>query len=965
MTNDQMNSLVESSAESLEQLRVLTQQDIASSKTLIGMGLKAGDTFDPSTNQINRVNSKDPQGRLLTIEDISNSRTLQDIGAEVGDVFADGQVYKQDGTIDGVLREFEYGFNKNGNVFTNLGDYLEAKFPLGRLVFGGDSLVSIERMPEEIQQLDVDQRLEYIKEQRMKELDEEFGANFNAGGSAAETLGGVGKAILDPINLLFAGRTVAGASGSGATIGALDSVLQQTVDGQEIDYGKVALQSGLTGVLAGGITKGIKVLQERPAAMTKRQRVFQESVDMKLAGGMKQFDALDKTAKEFGMSQGEVAKMVSVTGNKVSLGASGLGREAELDFDTRMVYDSVASSAESNAFKDAVLSINNRLDAIHPELGGAMKKHEAGLHVDTQARLTEVDGFASAVSKLPKSELEELSRRMFNQDFKGAESMLKRLAPDAIEEFPRMQRQLKRNAADLKAAGYEQLKLIKNYAPRVIKDREGLLDALGNKGRNQIEAMMKVKANQLNKPISELDEIETSDVLDKFFRGYRAKGTDGYTLASSKDRGLDIIPKNLMKYYHTIDEGLRLNQRAVANDVARRRFFGRDSKLAKDGTLDARNSVGSVAQRLYDRGEIDDAGLNYANKLISSRFVGGEATGNTLQKKIRELGFLGTITNPLSAITQFSDLAVSFYKNGLYNTMESFVRAVGNKSKVKQTEAGIDAGNKELQEIMEGNGAITTMLELGFRYSGFKAMDRIMKETTINAALNKTAKQARTSSGRNQLIKEYGPIFRGEMPEVIKDLQDGNITTSVKELLFSKLAEVQPISRAEMPSTYNANPNYRWMYMLKSFMLKQMDLAKRDIIDNIRSGNAKRIGEGIKNGVVLGSFYSLLGGSIVGFKDWLRGKEVFPDGFANEAVWSLGGVYSVNEYLVKDIKQGNFGEAAAQYIVPPFALFESAYKVVDGAITEDEDKLLKGVYRMPVLGPFVQFFMDNEMFGDY
>lgn len=972
MTNDQMNSLVESSAESLEKLRVLTQQDIDNSAKLTAMQMKAGDTYNPQTKELNRVNSTDPEGRLLTIEDISNSRRLQEIGAEVGDVWADGQVLKSDDSPDSLVRQFEYGFKKTGNVLTNFADFLESRVPLGRLVIGGDSFISINRLPEEIQSLEPDAILGRIKEARIEALDAEFGPNFNAGGSAAETAGSISKLLLDPVNALYAGRTVAGATGMGFGYGAVDSALQQKVDGQEIDYGQVAQQAGLTAFAAGAITKGVKAIQERPSAMTKKQKMFQEAVNMKTATGMKQFDALDKTAKEFGMNQAEVAKMVSITGNKITLGASGLGREAEQMFDTALVYDTAAASVQSSAIKDAVLSINNRLDAIHPELGGGMRKHEAFEHVDTQARLAEIEPFAGALERsLSRSELEEVTRLMYNQRFDLAEKIVRRRAPDALPEFGRMQKQLKKNAQDLIASGNKDLKVIKNYAPRSIANVEGLVEELGKstKNRNKLEKMMTIKANQTGKNVEDLDEIERASVLDKFMRGYEPDGANTYKLASEFERGLDEIPKNLMKYYHPITTSLRLNARSVSNEVAKRKFFGKNQVNNADGSLNAELSIGGITDSLVQRGEIDDAGLNYAQKLFRARFVGGEKTGNKLQQKVREAGFLGTIANPLSALTQLTDLAMTFHKNGILNSLGTLAKAAVGKSKIKQTQAGIDAGNKELQEIMENGGAMTFMLEKGFSLSGFKALDRIMKETYINASFNKMTKLAQTKKGQAQLSRKYAPIFRDEWPIVLNDLKEGNQTTSVFELLFSSLAEVQPISRAEMPATYNANPNYRWMYMLKSFMLKQMDVAKRDVYDNLRSGDAKRVAEGVKNGVVLGSLYGSLGAGVAGLKDWIRGKEVYPDGIANEALWSVGGVYSLNEYLVRDLKQGNLTDAAASFITPPLALFETIYKTLLSAAEEGvaDEKTLKAFSRMPVFGAPVYFVASDEspVFGDY
>lgn len=55
--------------------------------------------------------------------------------------------------------------------------------------------------------------------------------------------------------------------------------------------------------------------------------------------------------------------------------------------------------------------------------------------------------------------------------------------------------------------------------------------------------------------------------------------------------------------------------------------------------------------------------------------------------------------------------------------------------------------------------------------------------------------------------------------------------------LFNELAEIQPITLSEMPERYLKHPNGRIMYALKSFTLKQIDVLRKNIVQEWNKGN--------------------------------------------------------------------------------------------------------------------------------
>lgn len=954
--SDQLNSLVESSAESLKELRRLTAADIAASDTLQRMGAAEGDAVDMGNQQLVRDVSDEPKGQVITQSDISNSKTLQDLGAEVGDAIVDNQLVKA--KDDSLWRAIEYGFYSNTNTTGTILDYVRSELPINTFdsdmrFEAGDRTGYLSLSPEE--------RRVNIAEDRMRELQEDF-ADYTPDGGVGEIIGGLGKQILDPLNLTFVGRGVGGAFATGFGLGSVDSVARQAFNNEDIDLGKAATQGAIEGTIGAGLMKGIKAFQNRPKAMTKRQAMMQSSFQSKLDNGSSVDSAYKAVQKEFNLSDGEMAKQLSFGGKLRAKDPS--RRKAEREFDYQLIHDPAATAASSGALGGLIGTLSTELGKIAPRSSARLRRHESEVHVMTAEDLGKVEGFTKGIDVLgskqsligkPNAIREELNRHLISRNHKAAEDLIKRQAPELLEEFKVAKKFLADNVEVLRKAGYDDLEVIDNYWPRKIKNRRGLMEALGSKAESDIEDLKAAMAKRANKSIEELDEVEIDDAVDKWLRGFRAnKSLDGYVLGQTKERSLDIIPQNLMKYYHDSADALEMYIRENAADVKKRELFGRNQVKTDSGVLDVRSSLGKMVREDVEAGDLTSNNLSKARQILEARFIGGERTSDGWVQVIRDVGYAGTIANPMSALTQITDLTTSVMRNGMVNT----VKAVLNPKKVTAKDIGIDNASRELTEALEDPSKATSIiLETLMKGAGFTRMDRFMKDSFVNASYRRLQQDVNNPKQLAKLSKRYAPLFREEWTTVVNDLKNGDITTSVKELLFSRLAEVQPVSRSEMPIAYNANPNARVFYMLKSFTLKQLDIVRREVIGQYKAGETA---EATKNLLVLASMYGFLGAGVNQIKDLLRGRDLDEKEFSEEAAWSLLGVVGLNKFLADDLKNGNFTEAAASLIAPPAALIENGYKIGMGTITGDEDKLVKGASRLPVIGPVIEFLYSDS-----
>jgi len=100
---------------------------------------------------------------------------------------------------------------------------------------------------------------------------------------------------------------------------------------------------------------------------------------------------------------------------------------------------------------------------------------------------------------------------------------------------------------------------------------------------------------------------------------------------------------------------------------------------------------------------------------------------------------------------------------------------------------------------------------------------------------------------------------------------------------------VQPISLAEMPIGYLRGGNGRVFYMLKTFTLKQLDLYRREIFDNLASGNVRKTATGMKNLVSLGAALMLMGMGTDALKDLLLGREIDLDDLVMDNILKTSG----------------------------------------------------------------------------
>ena len=185
-------------------------------------------------------------------------------------------------------------------------------------------------------------------------------------------------------------------------------------------------------------------------------------------------------------------------------------------------------------------------------------------------------------------------------------------------------------------------------------------------------------------------------------------------------------------------------------------------------------------------------------------------------------------------------------------------------------------------------------------------------------------REARTPAGQARLATKYAEAYGADLPPILSDPKSGNLTPAVRGVLFGELSRAQPISKMEMPQMYLENPDVglgflpvdgRSLYQLKSFMLKQADLIRREGYNEIKAGNGRGYVNLAKYAVLLG----IAGATPEMVKEFLLGKPF--DAKWSDIPMNLLKTFGWSQYAMDKAKKEPI-KAVAGVVIPPYEMYE-------------------------------------------
>jgi len=299
--------------------------------------------------------------------------------------------------------------------------------------------------------------------------------------------------------------------------------------------------------------------------------------------------------------------------------------------------------------------------------------------------------------------------------------------------------------------------------------------------------------------------------------------------------------------------------------------------------------------------------------LANSTYIGARSRPSAAIESFMRQSYGGTLGQFDSAFLNLHDAAVSMVKNGFMPTIKGIMQREG----MRIQDFGIGGNNKNIGEFQAGfdetleKGLLQKgtewYQEKSFKYSGFRAMDRVGKGIVLRGSLNAMRQAAKTGKFK-QFEKYFSPqevalIRKSLIQNTSLDAMPEKVREIVLRGMFSRLGEQQLISAAGRPLNYLNNPKFRPVWALTGFALKQAEMAKVGVVDNIASKNYKEAGKFAANYMMFaGLGYGLIN-QARGLPQALLGKE--------EKEASVEGV--ILDALSQPIQVATFGKLGDPY----------------------------------------------------
>ena len=379
---------------------------------------------------------------------------------------------------------------------------------------------------------------------------------------------------------------------------------------------------------------------------------------------------------------------------------------------------------------------------------------------------------------------------------------------------------------------------------------------------------------------------------------------------------------------------------SVTDVIEARKAFGfskkgRNKPITGDHVND---TIGHYVLDLLEKGKIKPEHEQILRQIYTARF--NEVGTRGIVGLYKNLSYIDTMGSPITAITQIGDLAWALYETGPIRTGAAVARSLIRRPLLRKGDIGIERIAQEFADTSKMARAVHKI----FRVVGFEAIDNIGKEALIGASIRKAQARSRSKNPKKVevLRKELKPIFEGETEALIQDFKDGVISENVKLYTFNKLTDFQPVALSEMPQKYLSGGNGRIFYMLKTFTIKQFDIYRREIFQQITKPGTRL--RGIRNLVYLAATFAAANASADVIKSLILNRPIDIDDLVVDNLLRLMGI---SKFVTWKARMEGVGSAMVRQIAPPF---KAADAITKDILSAGDEKGLETTSSIPLVG---------------
>ncbi len=622
-----------------------------------------------------------------------------------------------------------------------------------------------------------------------------------------------------------------------------------------------------------------------------------------------------------------------------------------------------AANAVGEGFNYLTQPIISRIRAMGlPHVARALDEHDMNLGTAIQYKQEIAERFSKAFGALDENQRAVAAIHMNNGSFRG--DILEQFDSELVDSFAAVRKMLDDEYDEMISVGMKVGKT-PDYFPREM-DYIRFIEDQGVDSANILSDLAKVVNKKLNlagsgklspKDMTQdmirkhLSEAEVAKVINQRASKFEAVPSVHSSTSNMKSRTILTIEPDQMQYYADPRAALHNHINRVTPKIHDRAFFGGkaidadidDMPGIPDDEALMQAYINDHVARLANNGEMLPSEMDELANLLQARFIGSKRRARPWINNTKNILYAMTLGNPMAAFTQAGDLGAAHYLNvtrGIDDLIGNFV------STVRPDKAGVrfkmkDFGLDHIPEL-ESMGAVRTVLEKSLKYGGFHAMDRLGKETILNSTYKKlrdVMTDPNMARGKKfaYFKQRYGQrLGDDEVIKIMDGIASGDPTNHHARLaMYSDLTRVQPVSMSQLPAAYLNHPNARIFFMLKTFTLKQIDLARNEVINEIRAGvkanDPRRVGAASLQLAKLAGTIGLANMSVDYVKRWMTGKEAdLPDVMVDTALRN----YGLSTYTIDGIMKGEIAGSVSKIIAPPFSVIENPMKEAFGVDTK-------------------------------
>ena len=631
--------------------------------------------------------------------------------------------------------------------------------------------------------------------------------------------------------------------------------------------------------------------------------------------------------------------------------------------------------------EDLARPVSDIIEARSKKIHGSLMKFESELIQNQKEYSRKTNQFMRWYQKLTESQQVRYNLALMNSNTKENQKIIDEIPKEAMSPLREVLDDLRQRQENVGLGTADRA----YYFPRRVQDVDGLMAYMMKDSETKGPLGVAMEEEKKRLGVVELTEEQKTQVVTNIFQqGYMKQLPRP---GASKKRRVPFVSRDTYKFYANANDSLMAHIFEMNEKIGQREFIGgstrkrRIAELTKDfkaiekmedGTKRAQaiaeydrkaDALEDLEQDLQDSlaamvytelGEQDGQAQRDVIELLNARLRQKGAHG--VVENFRNVAYIATMGNFLSAITQLGDIPILLYAHGVNRESLSAVgTAFKNvwkiarnemRGQVGTTEAFVDQADFTNQLREFSNGSLTAKwVDKVFQLSGLKYTDLVGKEAFMQASFSKWKKV----KNKDAFIAKFGPMFGKETERVWQDIQLGKKSEKdVLTVLIAELAEWQPVSLSQQSKGYLTSGNGRLFYMLKTFTLRATSGALREGAKEINKGGAKNIAKGIAKISSILMIYAVAGAGPDELKDLLRGKEssIKDNVFDNLLQMGFMSKYS----LEKGVREDGLAKGLMASLLPPVRFLDSFGADVYGAFSEEKEFKAKSLTSIPLVG---------------